>query len=257
MSDRTVTRRTWLEWFGGASAVSLASLMTGCGGTDDDPFVAAHAADAGRTATGRDLSRIPATGIIFAATADQDTTISPWGENTVDPQDEAALIASWSLTIDGLVDTPVTLTFADLLALDRQDQVTDFHCVEGWSVYDVPWNGVHMSTLAALVTPTAAASHVTLHCVPAPNGRTYDESLPLDVAMEPKTLMAYGADDRALPLRHGFPLRCVIPRLYGYKGAKAVQRIEFTDKPVDGFWVVRGYPYDAPVDPDRLREGKY
>ena len=199
----------------------------------------------------------PPTSIAFAPTSDADTTIKPWGENTVDPQDAEAIIATWSLRVDGMVETPIELSFADLIALLRQDQVTDFHCVEGWSVYDIPWNGVHMSTLFDLAKPLAGATHVTFHCVQAPNGKKYDESLPLDIALEPKTMLAYGADDFSLPLRHGFPLRLVIPRLLGYKNAKTIERIELTDHPVDGFWVELGYPYDAEVPPERLRPGKY
>jgi DMSO/TMAO reductase YedYZ molybdopterin-dependent catalytic subunit len=259
--SRIYSRRTLLEWFGSASALSLAGMSLGCQ-ADEDPLLAAlnargRADVAGADAGDRNRPSPAGAGIIFAATADAMTTISPWGENTVDPQDEASLLDSWTLTVDGLVETPVELTFAELLALKRQDQVTDFHCVEGWSVWDVPWNGVHISTLLERVKPLSGATHVTFHCVEAANGKKYDESLPLDVGLEAKTLLAYGADDLALPLRHGFPLRCVIPRLHGYKGAKTIERVELTDKPISGFWVQRGYPYDAPVEPERLREGKY
>ncbi len=155
--------------------------------------------------------------------------------------------------MDGLVETPVTLTFGQILGLPRQDQLVDFHCVEGWSVYDVPWNGVHLSQLFALVAPLAAASHVTFHTI----GGTYNESLPLDIATEPKTLLAYGVNCNTLPLSHGFPLRVVIPRLLGYKSAKYIHRIELTDRPINGFWVARGYTYDGEVPENRLREGKH
>jgi DMSO/TMAO reductase YedYZ molybdopterin-dependent catalytic subunit len=279
IAERTMSRRHWLEWLGGAGALSLAAVAVGCdadpsrpggadaprggldaggGGGDGQGGQDAAAMDPGPPAdTSAPQPDAGPSGIAFAATPDAATTIVPWGENTVDPQDEMDLIANWSLQIDGLVEQPLTFTFAELLALPRQDQVTDFHCVEGWSVYDVPWNGVHMATLFDRVKPLSGATHVTFHCATGTNGATYDESLPLDICREPKTLLAYGADDRSLPLRHGFPLRVVIPRLLGYKGAKTVTRVELTDQPSDGFWVVRGYPYDAPVPPERLREGKY
>ena len=292
---QTLTRRTLLQWFGSASVVSLASLAVGCGTSSEtapatgDPGGAApdqgsaeadpgaSSSDAGsRDAGSRDVgsrdvgspddasapastgdSGAGANGIRFKATPDSETTISPWGENTVDPQDEATILETWSLTVDGMVESPVTLDFAALLALERQNQITDFHCVEGWSVYDIPWNGVHLSKLLELVNPDSTATHVTFHSVQAPNGQRYDESLPLNIALEPKTMLAYGADDLALPLRHGFPLRLVIPRLLGYKNAKTLERIELTDHPIDGFWVKRGYGYDALVPEQRLREGKY
>lgn len=291
IATRTISRRTWLEWMGRAGGLSLAGLALGCspdddgggapgaggqplggGGTDiggvDAGSAALDVGGAGRTTAAdagaaADVGAPSAadaggpSGIIFEPLSDAATTIKPWGENTVDPQDAKSIIKSWSLKVDGMVETPRDLSFADVLALTRQDQVTDFHCVEGWSVYDIPWNGVHMQTLFDLVKPTAKATHVTFHCVQAPNGIKYDESLPLKIALEPKTLLAYGADDLSLPLRHGFPLRLVIPRLLGYKNAKTIERIELTDHPIDGFWVELGYPYDAEVPPERLREGKY
>jgi len=279
-AQHTISRRHWLTWMGRAGALSLAGLALRC--TPDGDASANSGAPLGGSADGVGRRRQPDAGagapdvsatidagasttpkpvnpgrIVFKPTTDAATTIKPWGENTVDPQDAESIIASWSLRVDGLVETPINLSFAEMLALQRQDQITDFHCVEGWSVYDVPWNGVHMSTLFDLVKPASSATHVTFHCVEAPNGKKYDESLPLSIALEPKTLMAYGADDLSLPLRHGFPLRLVIPRLLGYKGAKTVERIELTDHPIDGFWVELGYPYDAEVPPERLREGKY
>ena len=91
----------------------------------------------------------------------------------------------------------------------------------------------------------------------APVGGVYNESLPISIALEPKTMLAYGVAGDTLPLAHGFPLRVVIARLLGYKNAKYVDRIELTDAPVNGFWVNAGYPYDGEVPEQRLREGKY
>ena len=139
------------------------------------------------------------------------------------------------------------------MALPRQNQVVDFHCVEGWSILDVPWNGLHLSELLDAAQPTSGASHLTFHTI----NQAYNESLPLDVAREPKTMLAYGIAEQTLPLKHGFPLRLVVPRLLAYKSAKYVQRIEVSDHPIDGFWVARGYSYDAEVQESRLRPGKY
>ena len=74
------------------------------------------------------------------------------------------------------------------------------------------------------------------------------------MALEPKTLLAYGIDCATLPLDHGFPLRLVVPRLLGYKGPKYVHRIELTDGPIEGYWVARGYPYDGEVPESRHRQ---
>jgi DMSO/TMAO reductase YedYZ molybdopterin-dependent catalytic subunit len=88
-------------------------------------------------------------------------------------------------------------------------------------------------------------------------GDIYLESIPMEVAAEPKTMLAYGIDGSTIPLAHGFPLRLVVPRMLAYKNAKYIYRIEFTDKPLDGYWVKRGYSYEGKVPQSRLREGKY
>jgi len=70
-------------------------------------------------------------------------------------------------------------------------------------------------------------------------------------------MLAYGVNCSTVPMKHGFPLRVVVPRMMGYKNAKYVYRIELDNKEVFGYWVKWGYPYDAPVPEGRLRPGKY
>jgi DMSO/TMAO reductase YedYZ molybdopterin-dependent catalytic subunit len=163
------------------------------------------------------------------------------------------MLANWELEVKGLVKSPKTFSFADVLELPRTDQVTDFHCVEGWSVYDVPWNGIQLSELLAQAGPLPAATHVNFRTV----GEKYNESLPLSVALESKTLLAYGVGGSTIPFAHGFPLRVVIPRLLGYKNAKYIHRIELAETPLHGYWIKAGYPYAGEVPQQRLRDGKY
>ena len=158
-----------------------------------------------------------------------------------------------SISLAGVTGGTFTLSFAELLQLDRVDQVTDFHCVEQWSVLDVPWSGVHLSTLFEQARPLDTATHVTFHCF----GDIYRESLPLAEALEPRTILAYGIDCATMPLEHGFPLRLVIPRKWGYKNAKYVHRVELADEPVYGPWVRMGNTYEGDVSAAKLREGKY
>jgi DMSO/TMAO reductase YedYZ molybdopterin-dependent catalytic subunit len=245
IAPTTVERRTLLRWFGGSAVLALGGdLLAACGGA-----ISTNATDAGTTGT----SDTAGSDFAFQPGPDTNPIYTDWTENTVDPQDLVDLLANWSLTIDGMVANPLTLRFADLMALGRQDQVTDFHCVVGWSVLDVPWNGVSLASILDRVAPTPSASHITFHSV----GETYSESLPLSVAREPFTLLAYGVAGSTLPLEHGFPLRLVVPRLLGYKNAKYLSRLEITDHEVMGFWEKSGYPYDGEVSPTRLRAGKY
>lgn len=248
-------RRQVLEWLGSGLVLSLASpLLAACGKGGQRctaPGETAGSPDSGGPGPSGD--GCPPSSFPFEPGSEGLGLYQDWPERTVDPQDLAALLASWKLVVDGRVRTPLQLSFADLLALARTDQVMDFHCVEGWSVLDVPWNGVHLDRILDLAGLGEGATHVTFHTV----GGAYNESLPLEVAREPHSLLAFGACGCTLPLSHGFPLRMVVPRLYGYKNPKYVERIELTDHAVEGFWVAMGYPYDGEVDPDRLREGRY
>jgi len=242
-----MTRRTWLEWIGKATVISLgADLLAACTRRLAHPVDASSAPDpCSAEAADSSLPFAPGDGNL--------DIYSGWPERTVDRQDLEGILSSWTLTIDGLVDTEQVLSFASLLCLERLDQVKDLHCVEGWSVLDVPWSGVHLRTLLDLAHPLPGATHATFHTL----GGRYNESLPLEIALEPSTLLAYGVGGATLPLEHGFPLRLVVPRLYAYKSAKYVQRVEITDHAVEGYWVSAGYPYLGDVPADRLRPGKY
>lgn len=280
-----------MEWLGQATVFSLSAYMVGCG--DGDAGAGGEAGSAGSAGSGGNAgsggsagtggtggSAGSGGGVVDAGSDAQGvleagpTPVCPSGEvppfqfmpspasgplfdswpvRTVDQQQVSSILSEWKLRIDGMTQSTVELSFYDLLCLARQDQVVDFHCVEGWSVQDVPWNGVHLSTLLALVQPLSSATHLTFHTI----GSKYNESLPMQVALEPKTLLAYGVNDASLPLSHGFPTRLVVPRLFGYKSAKYVERIELTDHPIEGYWVEKGYGYDAEVQPERLRPGKY
>jgi DMSO/TMAO reductase YedYZ molybdopterin-dependent catalytic subunit len=254
--DRTVDRRSLLEWLGkGCVLVLGASQVTSCLGADG-PLQDAGSGGRPDGGGGGDVSGgdgPTAGGFSFEPGPRDHPVYENWGERTVDRQDIEDILATWQLTVDGLVESPRVYSFADLLGLPRTDNLVDFHCVEGWSIHDVPWNGVHLARLFDQVRPLEGATHVTFHTI---DGR-YNESLPLDVALEPKTLLAYGIDGNTLPLKHGFPLRIVVPRLFAYKSAKYVARIELDDKPVSGFWVAAGYPYLGEVPASRLRDGRY
>jgi hypothetical protein len=276
ISQQTVSRRTLLEWLGKGTVLALgAPLVEACAGFDAgattpedapgdvpgpgadvvaDPTGGIDDAPGAGDAAGESATEALGDGSFpFEPGGSGGGVLDGWGERTVDPQDLRRLLADWRLTVDGMVETPRTFTWDELIALERRDQRTDFHCVEGWSVLDVPWNGVHLSALFDLVRPRTAATHVAFHTV----DERYNESLPVGVALEPRTLLAYGIDGRTLPLPHGFPVRIVVPRLLGYKNPKYVRRIELTDVPLLGYWVRAGYPYDGEVPAGRLRPGRY
>ncbi len=149
--------------------------------------------------------------------------------------------ATWRLRLDGLVERPRELTYAELLALPRAEQVSTFHCVTGWTVRGVRWAGVRFDDLLASagLRPGAHA----LRFVSAE--RPYTDSLTLEQARLADAMLAYEMDGQPLARAHGAPVRVVIPEMYGYKNVKWVERIEVLDRPVDGFWEGLGYDRDA------------
>jgi DMSO/TMAO reductase YedYZ molybdopterin-dependent catalytic subunit len=150
--------------------------------------------------------------------------------------------AAYRLTIDGAVERPVAFTLADLRALPRVEQVSDFHCVTGWSVDDIRWTGVRFRDLLAEagVRPDARALRFVSAEVP------YDDTLTLSQAFAPDTLLALDMDGAPLTEPHGFPVRVVMPRMYGYKNVKWVTRLEVqTNLDHVGYWEQRSYDEDA------------
>jgi hypothetical protein len=151
--------------------------------------------------------------------------------------------ASWVVTVDGLVDSPQRLDRTAWLALPRTQETRDFHCVEGWSVHHLGWEGVRVADLLSLAKPQAGAQFVTFHAY----GSTYSDSLTLAEAQAPETLLADSLNGGPLPPGHGGPLRLVIPSQLGYKNVKWVVRVEVAATRAEGYWEARGYPAEAPV----------
>ncbi len=151
------------------------------------------------------------------------------------------------LDIDGAVRRPLSLRWDEFLALPRTESISDIHCVTQWSRYDNRWGGVAARTLLALVEPKNEARHVVFH---AHDG--YTTNVRLDQFDQDDALLADTWNDAPLPSEHGGPLRAVIPRLYFWKSAKWVRRVEITIADRPGFWEQRGYHNSAdPWDEER------
>lgn len=146
----------------------------------------------------------------------------------------------WALHLGGACENATTLTYADFLALEQVDDVSDFHCVTTWSKFDVPWRGVRFSDLAALARPHESARFVLCHAYD-----DYTTNLPLEEALKPDVLLVHTAFGAPLPREHGGPVRMITPQLYAWKGAKWIRGIEFLADDQPGFWELRGYSNTA------------
>jgi DMSO/TMAO reductase YedYZ molybdopterin-dependent catalytic subunit len=164
-----------------------------------------------------------------------------WRIYSVSPPTPRFDPVTWRLRIDGLVERPVVLTYGDLLALPQARQVSDFRCVTGWSVPGVHWGGVRFSDLLATARPLPSARAITFVSSEQP----YVDSLTLAQLAAPDAMVACLMDGKPLSREHGAPARVVMPRMYGYKGVKWLERIVLTDGPILGYWEQRGYDLDA------------
>jgi DMSO/TMAO reductase YedYZ molybdopterin-dependent catalytic subunit len=155
----------------------------------------------------------------------------------------AVAAADWVIEVDGLVERTVRLDRTAWLALPGTRETRDLHCVEGWSVADLDWEGVRVSELLSRAGPRPEGRFVTFHA----HDGTYTDTLTLAEAQAPETLLADVLDGRALPPDHGGPLRLVVPSQLGYKNVKWVVRLEVTATRAQGYWERRGYPAEAPI----------
>lgn len=166
---------------------------------------------------------------------------SGWRIYSVNPPLPSFDVSTWRLRIDGLVRSPRELTYADLRGLPRAEQVSDFHCVTGWSVPGVRWSGVRFDDLLAAAGPLPGAGGLSFVSAERP----YVDSLTLNQARASDAMLAFEMDGRPLTREHGAPARVVMPQMYGYKSVKWVDRITVTRQAGDGFWEHRGYDRDA------------
>ena len=148
---------------------------------------------------------------------------------------------TYTLKIHGLVENPVTLRWKEVAALKGESQISTFHCVTGWTVSNVHWEGIRASTIADIVKPKAAARYVTFQSLEDP----YVDQLTRQQFELPDTMMARHMDGKPVTREHGAPLRMVVPQMYGYKGVKWLAEIRYDAEAQPGFWEQRGYDTDA------------
>ena len=183
------------------------------------------------------------------------------GSTSVDDFDYQVLAGNgfvdWRLQFDGLVDRPQRLSLAELRAMPSRTQITRHDCVEGWSCIG-KWKGVPLGYVLEKAGMQPKARYVVFRCAdslePSIDGTgQYYESIGMDDAFHPQTILAYEMNDRPLPVPHGAPLRLRVERQLGYKMAKYVMRIELVDrldtigKGRGGFWEDRGYEWYAGI----------
>ena len=133
--------------------------------------------------------------------------------------------ANWRVAVDGLVARPLSIPIQKLRDLPHRTQITRHDCVEGWSAIG-KWHGVPLATILHAAGLSTRAKYIIFHCADRFGPRQYYESIDLIDAFHPQTLLAWGMNDRLLPVPNGAPVRLRVERQLGYKHAKYIQRIE-------------------------------
>ena len=191
--------------------------------------------------------------------ADRSPTFRSNGTSAPDDDDYREMAANnfkeYRLEVDGLVEKPAALTLAQLRALPSRTQITRHDCVEGWSAI-AKWQGTKLSAVLALVRPRPEARFVVFYCADPMGGdedTKYYESIDMEDAYHPQTILAYDLNDQPLPVANGAPLRARIERQLGYKQAKYIMRIELVSSfdaiqgGKGGYWEDQGYQWYAGI----------
>jgi DMSO/TMAO reductase YedYZ molybdopterin-dependent catalytic subunit len=160
---------------------------------------------------------------------------------------------NYRLVVDGLIEEPQSLSLAEIRALPSRTQITRHDCVEGWSAIG-KWKGVPLAVLLDQARLKDNARFIVFHCADDFSGSNYYESIDLNDAFHPQTILAYDMNDGVLPAGHGAPLRLRVERHLGYKQAKFVTRVEAVETLAEigagegGYWEDRiGYDWYAGI----------
>ena len=151
----------------------------------------------------------------------------------------------WTVQVDGLVKKPLTL---DVDSIQRyrplETRVYRHRCVEAWSMV-IPWEGYSLSEFINFCQPLPSAKYVQFLSLadkkqmpelPGGYDWPYSEGLRLDEAMNPLALLTFGMYGNTLPNQNGAPIRVILPWKYGFKSAKSIVKVHFTDKQPHTLW---------------------
>lgn len=154
-------------------------------------------------------------------------------------------MSPWSISIGGMVKKPRTIGFDDLMKqVTLQERIYRHRCVEAWAM-TVPWTGFPLKDLVKIAEPLASAKYMVFvtheeksvepgldSFYPWP----YLEGLAMDEAENDLAFVSTGLFGKPLPPQNGGPIRLTVPWKYGFKSAKAIGKIMFTDKQPVNFW---------------------
>jgi DMSO/TMAO reductase YedYZ molybdopterin-dependent catalytic subunit len=156
---------------------------------------------------------------------------------------------AWGIEVSGLCANPKTFTWQELISLPKSIADARMTSVTRFSVRG-RWGGLRVADLLNAVQADPVAQFVRFWSY----RMIYDTTIPIEVALRERTLLAYEFDDEYLEEDYGGPVRGFCPYLWGYKSAKSVVKVELMDRYISGFWEQRGYPDDALITAGKVRD---
>jgi len=145
-------------------------------------------------------------------------------------------LATWNFRLEGLIESPRSLSLAELKQLPRRTVQSDVHCVTRWSLLDSTWEGVPIAEIMQLVTLKPEATHVMVHAE-----HNFTANLSLDDLLREPNMLVDTRNGEPISAEHGWPLRLFVPHLYFWKSVKWVRGFEFMSADRPGFWEQYGY----------------
>ena len=250
---RAMSRRTFIERgliYAGAAVLVLASLGSAIGTLFSEGSIVSEGSEAILPGSPINTGNAPP---IFSdprlsALVDSEVTSNDsFYRVAIDIFDPNIAASEWSLAVDGLVEKPKSYSLSDLKGLPKAQQYGTFICVSnlinGGLISNAEWGGVRFSDLFADAGGVSSgATYVIFHSVDG-----FTVGIPLAKVLEPECMLAYEMNGVPLPQRHGYPLRAVIPGLYGMMSAKWVRQVELSNAVYLGYWQTRGWSNDATV----------
>ena len=151
---------------------------------------------------------------------------------------------SWRLVVKGLVNNPLTITYEQLKAIPSVPQIATLECVSNKIANDfigtAIWNGIKLKGLLDEAGVKPSAKYIIFRCADG-----YDVGIPLERGFQEGSILAYGMNGETLNAKHGYPVRAIIPGLYGMMNPKWITEIELIDRVYEGYWQKKGWANNA------------
>ncbi|HKG31732.1 MAG TPA: molybdopterin-dependent oxidoreductase [Nitrososphaeraceae archaeon] len=162
----------------------------------------------------------------------------------INPVPPTVDVNSWRLVVKGLVNNPLTITYEQLKAIPSVPQIATLECISNKIANDfigtAIWNGIKLKGLLDEAGVKPSAKYIVFRCADG-----YDVGIPLERGFQEGSILAHGMNGETLNAKHGFPVRAIIPGLYGMMNPKWITEIELIDRVYEGYWQKKGWANNA------------